>query len=74
MGKVLFWLAVIFAALFVLRLINSRHAPRRGRKTASPQVESMVRCVRCGVYLPRSEAVESPAGSYRCHDARCKAP
>jgi hypothetical protein len=30
----------------------------------------MVRCVRCGVFLPRAEATEH-AGGYVCPDGQC---
>ena len=39
-----------------------------------PQGEDMVTCARCGVNLPRSEALEA-AGSFRCKDnPRCTGP
>ena len=46
--------------------------PVRGTKTDS--VEDMVACARCGVNMPRSEAVEE-GGVYHCKDnPRCRAP
>jgi len=74
MGKILFWLAVIFAVLFVLRLLNSKKNVRRSTdKSASAQGESMVRCAQCGIYLPRSDAMQRD-GNFYCRDARCASP
>jgi len=70
MGKVIFWIVVIFAVLLCLRLYNISQQKRRARKDAAPPpkaAEAMVRCERCGVYLPRSEAL-LVNGNLRCHD------
>jgi hypothetical protein len=75
MGKIVFWIVVIFAVLFVLRLANLAKAKSR-REAASappkplPKPEPTVRCTQCGVFLPRSEATPVPAG-YRCSDPAC---
>ena len=75
MGKVIFWIFVVFAVLFALRLLNTGKAKRRrdadaaATKARSVQ-ESMVRCVRCGVYLPRAEAKPGPDGM-TCGDPKC---
>lgn len=74
MGKIVFWLVVIFAGLFVLRMYNvSKLRKERGpkaKKGGKPAAESMVRCVQCGVFLPRPEARETETG-YRCQDPAC---
>ena len=70
MSKIIFWLAVIFGVLLVLRLVNSKKTAPRSRQGASLKGEEMVRCGRRGVYLPRSEASES-AGKFLCRDPRC---
>ena len=62
MAKLLIWVLVIIAALFVTRLIthkkNTVHT--RAPKTPTPKgTEQMVRCAHCGIYLPRSEALMS---------------
>jgi hypothetical protein len=72
MGKLIFWLVVVFAVMLALRLYNTRK--HRSSRQAEParKVEQMVRCSGCGIYLPRSEA--SPvAGGFRCHDGSCAA-
>ncbi len=70
MGKLIFWLVVVFAVLFVLRLVNAAKAQRRRRDAARPAVEDMVRCVNCGTYVPRAEAKPGPRG-LTCGDVKC---
>jgi uncharacterized protein len=72
MGKIIAWLILIFLVLFALRMINLRNARTR-RKTADAAraaVEPMVRCSRCGVYLPRSEA-QKIGDAYACAAGGC---
>ena len=74
MGKVVFWLVLVFAVLFVLRLVNTAKA-RKARDDAprpcEPARVPMVRCVECGVFLPQVDALAGPQGP-RCADAQCK--
>lgn len=73
MGKVIFWLVVVFIVLFALRLINaSKHRARNRERTAGrpSEVGAMARCVDCGVYLPSAEATAGPRGPL-CGDAKC---
>ncbi len=77
MAKIIAWLIVIFVVLFALRMVNLRKAreqrARQGADAAPPGrkgTELMVRCVRCGVYLPRAEA-QSVRGGYACHAGQC---
>lgn len=66
MGKLLFWVVLIIAVLFVARIAARMAAAKqaggaqtRGRRSqpAPAAPESMVRCAHCGIHLPRSEAV-----------------
>ena len=76
MGKVIFWIVLIFGVLFGLRLLNAAKARRRanlarqGDAPKPPLSEPMVRCARCGVYLPRADAKAVPDG-FHCGDAKC---
>lgn len=75
MTKILLWLVVIVVALFGLRLLNTAKARRRagGPDSAArpaPEGEAMVRCARCGVYLPRADATAGPTG-LTCGDPQC---
>ena len=76
MGKVVFWLVVVFAVLFALRMWNAAKA-RAARKDAAgpdnaraPAATAMIECVDCGVFLPRTDATNAPDG-YRCGDPAC---
>jgi uncharacterized protein len=73
--KFLIWIVVIFVALFGLRLLNVASGRRRANpperdRPQAPPAETMVRCARCGVYLPREDAVTSAAG-LTCGDPGC---
>ena len=74
MGKVIFWLVVIFGVLLVLRLVNTAQSrARRGSTGAGSKPrkqDAMVRCVDCGVYLPSADARTSPRGPL-CGDPQC---
>jgi len=73
-GKVIFWLVIVFAVLFVLRLVNVAKTRRPDNAPRSPRDETravMVRCVECGVFLPQADAKPSPAGPC-CGDAECR--
>lgn len=77
MGKLVFWLVVVFAGMFVLRLINvakhgagrSAGSPRSGGRNGGKPA-AMVRCVDCGVFLPSADALDGPRGPV-CGDAQC---
>lgn len=72
-GKAIFWLVIIFAVLFCLRMYNVSQQKRRERRAAPPPSsagEPMVRCTRCGIFLPRSEA-QLVEGKIRCRDKEC---
>ena len=74
MGKIVFWLVVFFVALLALRLVNAASSRSvRGKSSANArkaQDTTMTRCVNCGVYLPRADAVEGPRGPL-CGDPQC---
>jgi hypothetical protein len=72
MGKIVFWLVVIFGALFVLRLVNASKARRRAGGASAPAAPGvpMVQCRECGVFLPRGEALPTADG-FRCNDGVC---
>lgn len=63
MVKLLLWVIIIIAMLFITRLITHKKPfaapPRKGKPPAPQGTEQMVRCAHCGIYLPRSEALMS---------------
>jgi hypothetical protein len=69
-GKVVFWLVVVFVVLFALRLVNASKNRARNRDRAAGHVDATTRCVDCGVYLPSADAIAGPRGPL-CGDAKC---
>jgi len=75
MAKIIAWLILIFVVLFALRMINLRNARKQARASARQNAklaEPMVRCVHCGVFLPRSEA-RAINDDYACASGNCAA-
>ena len=75
MGKIIFWIVVVFVVLFVLRLVNIAKSRRAegGRERAADERKpagAMVRCTQCGIFLPKADAVPSAQG-FRCGDPDC---
>jgi hypothetical protein len=73
MGKIIAWLVLIFIVLLALRLLNARKARKQqgvAGGAGGTEVEPMVRCTRCGVFLPRADATQR-AGEYACPDGQC---
>jgi hypothetical protein len=71
MGKIIVWIIVIFVILFALRMWNAAQARKRaGPRRAGADAQLMVRCIRCGTFLPKADATASPEG-FRCTDPTC---
>jgi hypothetical protein len=73
MSKIIAWLILIFIVLLALRMVSLRNARRRRRAAthaAWPAAEPMVRCQRCGIFLPQSEA-RSIDGGHVCSSGNC---
>jgi formylmethanofuran dehydrogenase subunit E len=70
MARVIAWLVLIFMVLFALRVIASRTTRARRKASVQNAVKPMVRCARCGVFLPREEAKEN-GGGFVCAGAGC---
>jgi uncharacterized protein len=64
MSRLLFLLAVAVVVYLLLRSYR-RQEPKQD---VSAPAEEMVRCVQCGVHLPRSESILA-GGNYYCSDA-----
>jgi Ni/Fe-hydrogenase subunit HybB-like protein len=76
MSKAIFWLVIVFGILFALRLLNSAKARKRERDSTaagrgtSTKTEATVRCTRCGVFVPKTDARFGPGG-ITCGDPNC---
>ena len=77
MGKTLFWIAVFFGVLLASRFLAHHAAKKRSRDDKAQQAprnppppgsEQMVSCAHCGVFLPRSEALQRDDATW-CSDA-----
>jgi uncharacterized protein len=74
MGKVIFWIVLAFVVLFAVRLYGAAQAKKRRDQDAQRGAGGpMVRCAKCGVFLPRADALPSPDG-FRCREPNCKLP
>jgi hypothetical protein len=82
MGKIVFWLLVVFAALLVLRLVNASKQRARAdaardkaqdaaRRASAPADGTMVRCAKCGTFVPQAEALPAPGGGFTCGEPGC---
>ena len=73
--KLLLWVVLIVVALLALRLVNIAAAKRRKQaadstSAARARADDMVRCVRCGVYVPSADAKPGPHG-LTCGEPAC---
>ena len=57
MAKLLFLLLLAALAVVVWKLMVASGQRRTAAKPASRELETIVRCSRCDVHLPRSEAI-----------------
>ena len=76
MGKIIFWLVVAFVVLLIVRLISMRNTLRmRASEERKPRAaaasELTVRCLACGVFIPRADA-RPVEGGFRCADPQCR--
>jgi uncharacterized protein len=75
MTKILLWVGIVIVLLLGLRLLNLAKAARRSGAAARgpgspPPAETMIRCARCGVYLPQKDAIPGPSGP-TCGEPAC---
>ena len=82
MAKIVLLLAIVVVAILLVRRVMSfTSSQRRGAQVAdepadapaaSPEAK-LVRCVACGAFVPKSEALPVPTG-FRCGGAGCAKP
>ena len=81
MGKLIFWIVVFFLVLLALRLVSVHKTRReererrdeaqpRGQRDDKPAQDVMVKCGRCGVFVPRGSTVMTRSG-IACADPDC---
>jgi uncharacterized protein len=65
--RLLFWIALIFAIIWLCRRLM--HAKRqRPQKARLVKPQPMVRCVHCGIHIPREKALLNGERWYCCQD------
>lgn len=57
MFRLLFWIALIAAAVWLWRRFNRPASAKPRPTTADPAAAPMVRCAQCGVHVPREKAL-----------------
>ena len=62
MVRLLFWIAIIAAAVWFWRKFKSPAAKQQ--RSAEPDAALMVRCAHCGVHLPQNHALSSGQAWY----------
>ena len=69
MAKLLWILAIVLLVVWLLRPRRSSR-PQTGppQRPVSPDVEDMVRCARCGLHLPRNDALRN-GDAFFCSEA-----
>jgi len=72
MSRLLFLAAVVAVVYLLLKSYRSRISEEKPSARAEPPVhaEDMVRCVHCGVHLPRSESIMAGGKFFCCEDHR----
>ncbi|HEX2531470.1 MAG TPA: PP0621 family protein [Burkholderiaceae bacterium] len=73
--KLLLWVAIGFAVVWLLRNKKTRSdmaepdaTPRHPAGPDHVRIESMTRCIQCGVHVPASEAVRNASGETFCSE------
>jgi uncharacterized protein len=66
-GKVILFLVLAVVAYLVIRWVTRAKRDTPADKRTQTPVENMKACARCGVNLPRSEALEAD-GQYFCSE------
>jgi len=66
-SKLLLLIVAVFVVYFVVKGVTRK---RRERAAPPSPGETMVPCARCGVNLPRSEALEAPGGFFCSEEHR----
>jgi len=74
MLKILLLLAIIVVAVLIVRnalkAATGKPADAEGPPKDAPADEKLVRCVACGAFVPKADAVVAGTG-YRCGGAGC---
>lgn len=86
MGKIIFWIVVFFLVLLALRLVSvhktradakdrrdeedAKRKAATAKRDDTPAQDSMIKCTRCGVFVPKGSTVMASTGLV-CSDKAC---
>lgn len=62
MSRLLFFVAIAVVVYVLLKSYRKNSAPPQ----SPPQTEDMVRCLQCGVHVPKGESVQSDGQNFCC--------
>jgi hypothetical protein len=71
--RVIFWALVAWLAVMAIRRLSAGARPAARTGDAAVSAEDMVRCARCSLNLPKSEAI-AVEGGWACCAAHAPAP
>jgi len=70
MSRMLFFAVILAVVYFSLRSYQGRASGRGDAKETDIRAEDMVRCLYCGVHLPKSESIMAESRYYCCEAHR----
>jgi uncharacterized protein len=73
MGRILFFVLLALAIYIGWRLFKASQLPRNERDTSVPRLP-MVSCAKCGLHIPRNEALVQDDRFFCCEEHRRAAP
>lgn len=62
-------LVIVALVLYVMSRKRAAPPPPPAKPPPAPRLEGIVACERCGLHLPRSEALPGPGGELFCSPA-----
>lgn len=69
LGRLIFWLVILALVYGFIRSLQ-RRVNTQDTPASLPATEDMVRCVQCGIHLPRSESILSEQKIFCCVEHR----
>ena len=74
MGRILFFLLLGLALYLLWRSMQSRDGGKRTSRPPEPALQAMVSCAKCGLHIPRHEALPLGDRFFCCEEHRRNAP
>jgi uncharacterized protein len=74
MIRLIMWIALIMAAIWLFKRLKRGPAPRPKAQPPEIQAAPMVRCAQCGVHIPQDRALSSGQQWYCSEPHRLQGP